>query len=930
MARRHIERVSRRPRAVTVVRYVRPDLNQRDAAAVQTAILFLQGRLERTDTIEWALRMAPWDVVKRSAILALLGQPDSMKLREPWLSAWRLIEESWNEPIGDQYGIQQVIVQDRLRSGERSGALISAIVDLVTPRLKVEAYKTWHAHSYQLSQPPKTFRDLLHASLTSGDELDSTSHELAQVLEGLQEREFLLALANALDAAVMRGLDIGRRIGWKRVHLYLGRVYYVSVSEHGEESGERYGDGFGFAPSVKLLCLVVSRLFDLDQHSALGFVSRWKHTKSPIYLRLWAAMSRDPRVTPAAEVGQFLLRMDYGVFWDVNHHPEIAELRARRFAEFDDATQNAIIRRIRRKPPRSLWRGYLEEARIEDARLYWVVRELKRIEVAGATLSRNAKAWLDSHLRQVPELAEMNRIDEGFLDSDSPHWNRVVDRPDHSPDDLQGAVRLQALERSLDKGGVAALRASYDFGLSADGWLNENGNSIRVLNDIASTPDGGAQYPSVWERFGWAHRPPSDPTKADETRDLPAEAERVLTLIAELPDDVISKAIQGISNWLDSWKGYILSFPNWPEAWHRVWPIAAEATDAMQPSDEEPDLNVMAQANSDEPMELDTLNTPAGKLVGVFLAACPRLDNEPRPFDEAGDLANIREKVINATGRSGLIAKHRMIESLDYFLRSDEQWTKKHLLRPLRTDDPATLALWRAVARQTRFAAVLEIIGEDMAVRASDLRLGRKTRCSLAFSLVIESLHALREKREPAMPPPQVQQMLRLLEDEVRAHCAGAIVRFLTASHQPPGPLSPEDIFSSVVKLFLQQVWPQERSLASPAVSKALAQLPVAARGKFAKAVGIIERFLKPFDCWSIRLYGLYDSDDTGRANLGMIDDEPKGKALLRLLDLTISPEESAVIPLYLGDALGQIRQVAPALVQSRPYRRLQTAARRR
>ena len=61
-----------------------------------------------------------------------------------------------------------------------------------------------------------------------------------------------------------------------------------------------------------------------------------------------------------------------------------------------------------------------------------------------------------------------------------------------------------------------------------------------------------------------------------------------------------------------------------------------------------------------------------------------------------------------------------------------------------------------------------------------------------------------------------------------------------------------------------------------------------------------------------------------------MIDDETKAKALLRLLDLTASSEENAVVPFYLGDALEQVRNVVPILVESREYRRLATAARRR
>ena len=120
-----------------------------------------------------------------------------------------------------------------------------------------------------------------------------------------------------------------------------------------------------------------------------------------------------------------------------------------------------------------------------------------------------------------------------------------------------------------------------------------------------------------------------------------------------------------------------------------------------------------------------------------------------------------------------------MIEKLGYFLYADEEWTEENLIRLLRVDDAGALALWRAVGRRTQFTDVLKIIGNDMVDRTTDSQLGRETRRSLAFSLVIESLHALREGREPAVKQGRVQQMIRSLDDEVRAECAEAITRFV-------------------------------------------------------------------------------------------------------------------------------------------------------
>jgi hypothetical protein len=327
-------------------------------------------------------------------------------------------------------------------------------------------------------------------------------------------------------------------------------------------------------------------------------------------------------------------------------------------------------------------------------------------------------------------------------------------------------------------------------------------------------------------------------------------------------------------------------------------------------------------------MDLDTLNTPAGRLVGVFLAAC----QGPNPFGAGSAARQMRDVAIAANGRSGLIARHRMIEALPYFLRVDRPWAEQHLVIPLLNDDGASLALWRAIARRTHFTEALKIIGAAMAERATDRRLGRETRGRLVFSLVIEALHAFRESRAPAVPNPRVQQMLRTLDDEVRASAANAVQQFVRdlSTKRPEDQNAPSaaDMFRSAAAPFLRDVWPQERSLATPGVSRALADLPAASGDAFAEAVYAIERFLVPFECWSMLDYGLYGEEGDAK-KLATIDDEAKAKSLLRLLDLTVGSSESAVVPYDLTDALDQIRSVAPHLVDSATYRRLSTAARR-
>ena len=625
----------------------------------------------------------------------------------------------------------------------------------------------------------------------------------------------------------------------------------------------------------------------------------------------------------AEDVGACLIELEDRQFWKLHEFSEIAELRALCFAELDRDTQDVIAARLRKLPPRNHWPKKVDAAKVKSARLYWAVRELKRIEIVGGDLPPDVRSWLEGMIGLPSELAEM-KIDDGFPGS------RMVPDVPPGPDDQFGALRDNARLSVLE----ADLSGNRDIwyggpATRANDWLRRPGNATLVLGDLESIENGGDTFPNVWKFFGQAHAPEQPGTGDDPEHDLQGEAERVLRLLEKLSDGTLSAAIEGISLWLENWGNQVIASPSGSRVWLRIWPIAVEATNAGR----QPSVFSSAADGDWKPMGLDTLNNPSGKLVGGFLFARPSLNEVPAPFAAGSDLRQMRDAVVGATGRSSLIARHRMIEYLPYFLGSDRDWTQEHLIAPLLADDDASLDLWDAIARRRIHSTdVLKIIGEEMAKRATDERIRRATRRRLVFSLVVESLRAFRETREPAVPNSRIQQMLRSLDDEHRATAASAIQQYVrdnpqkTTNNQTP-PTAAE-LFQSAAAPFLEQVWPQERSLAMPGVGRTFAKLPATSKEAFADAVQAIERFLVPFDCWSIREYGLYGKDN-GETKLSTIDDEDKARMLLRLLDLTVGTSETAVIPRDLTDALDQVRSVAGTLVDCPEFRRLSTVARR-
>jgi len=890
-------------------------LTDTERAVAQTVQTFLNGRLESHESIAWALKLTPNHVAEQQAVLNLVDHPASGKLSGDWTTAWRLIEEMWDFQLERQIGsLSAIRIKQRVVQGDRTGTLIAAIVRAVAARFEISPRKT----PPKKGKKPLTIHQILSVTFTSNEPLDPSTLGISSI----KDVGFLTALAGALDVSVTENIERAGRLGWNKSSRWrLGgvrRVYYAETDD-GENEPDRFGRGI--AVSVKTLYAVVAQLSKLDSVAASRLVHRWSDSDHPLHKRLWAALARDPRLATPDEVATFLLNLDDEMFWYTNEYPEIAEMRAVRFGVLAQDVQSKIANRLKRLPPKRRWWREAGGERLDTARLYWAVRELRRIEAVGGKLPKLGKDWLTAHIDQFPDLAKSIAVDEGFLGGTQTRWRQA--NPDNKYDLFRGESRLSALEM-----GLKAKRVSWDDNPSerALDWIRAGDNARLLIDDFEASKNAG-EFPQVWERFGWAHgqNSPNDANKKSIAED-PTQFRRVLALLKQLPRKTILEAIDGITNWMTTWQKQILKQKLGLLVWQKIWPIAVAATNASQAEEGTLDLNlVVSSSNEDrEPMDLDTLNTPAGRMVGIFEEAWRATKKGGKPFAARTKPRVIRDIIIKEKGRAGLIVKHRLIELLPYFHNADSKWTQEHLLPHLLADTPEALALWRAVVRRPLHRKVIHLLKDAILKRALDKRLGRETRKALVFYIVVDCLHAMLRGQRSAIKPADIQQMLRSVEDEVRAHAAGTIARFVRENTKE---FTQENLMTKSAAPFLKNVWPQELALVTPGTSAALVELPAYSGGAFVAAANAIERFLVPFDCWSLLDYGLF-GEDGGGPRLAIVDSAEKGEALLRLLDLTVGSVDGAVVPYDLSQALAQITKVSPHAEATPSFRRLLAAAR--
>ncbi|MBT4194933.1 MAG: hypothetical protein HOE12_11415, partial [Gammaproteobacteria bacterium] len=77
------------------------NFDERNRNVLKITTTFFSTRLEEKKSFDWALGLSLNDIAQKTAILRLLDL-NADKIGEPWLTAWRLIEEEWSKKVDNQ------------------------------------------------------------------------------------------------------------------------------------------------------------------------------------------------------------------------------------------------------------------------------------------------------------------------------------------------------------------------------------------------------------------------------------------------------------------------------------------------------------------------------------------------------------------------------------------------------------------------------------------------------------------------------------------------------------------------------------------------------------------------------------------------------------------------------------------------------------
>ena len=884
---------------------------------------FLSQRLSDAGAVHWAATLdrsvvSPHFPEIRRAVEAVL---DRRTLDAPWSTAWEWIRDTWSaRAAGGSLAAARAAV--RLQSGDRSLDLADTVADLVKPRLIAQP-----ASRMFRRRKPKTVGDLLSIHFDSVDFIAPDRIDFS----GIQESAFLTAVCRSLDARLSWAVDISRRFfkhqGWRAAAsaFVVGLDASLPIRSLGTDP---YGVGHGLGPLLEMLHRAVLRLADLDEFQAAAMLRRWRHEPSFIHQRLWATLALNERVATGSEVGTFLQEIERHAFWDMEDFPEVSDLRAARFRHLPSRQQRDLLARIRVGPPRFPWLRHLSVEKFSEYQKRRTMRELRRILEGGGTLRKSDRDWMAKfeHIRPYPEKSTSN-FDLGPAVSSGPE-------PDGKFDLLEETELLRPLEIALteERGG----RSSGEYG-AAGAWVGEGRNWPRIIVALEETQDGGADYPHVWDCFGWKHRYPDmtdlDPEKLQQGK-------RVLELLDKRPLSSVGHDISGVSFWLSNWKPVVIATADAVQVALKYWPLAEDDTERDFISN---GINWMRYDEGKrlhwdaEQLVSDALNTSAGRIAEVLAKALTRT-GKYTPGERGVEVRrDIRKAIGPARGFSRNLSRYWLAFHVATLWTQQKEWTKRTIIDAMLSGGDYDLGLWMgfvlASSRQA-FRETVEVLGDTITDRATDPRLDTRTRRSLLVLVVRYFIFAFWNGWEPRLSEDAARQMLRATDDGSLAYVAHhAILGFLDRGPSPEGvgddrQRARAKRFRRAIEPLLSQIWPAERTVGQTALAKAMASVPAASGAAFSDGVEAVERFLVPFKVYSQQDYG-FGEGNWGGSMEELIKTKDDAKALRHLLDRTVGEGEEARMPLDGDEILDRIRSVAPKLAKTPVFLRLKTLQRR-
>lgn len=312
----------------------------------------------------------------------------------------------------------------------------------------------------------------------------------------------------------------------------------------------------------------------------------------------------------------------------------------------------------------------------------------------------------------------------------------------------------------------------------------------------------------------------------------------------------------------------------------------------------------------------DALNSPSGHLAEVLLGKLTKEDEANNELD--GGLRVRLDRLVDAPGESGKLARVRLAAEVSYLFERAPQWTKARILPIFDWSSPDAEAAWDS-RKYSNYIGSPELFG--LVKKPFIEMFGRQNVSSENLRTFAEwmaiMLIANRVRSEDFYPlePTEARAALRRAGAEALSSVGHRLAIEMGAANSS----QKVNVWQTIVGPVFQTIWPIDIELQSNASTFKLVQILVATGDAFPEAAEIVIPLIRPDDS---RSYSTIFSIAEASEVLYTL-------APAKMLDLIVAvvgdaPQASVFA---LDKALSRLRTVDPTLAKTKKFQKLMSCA---
>lgn len=731
--------------------------------------------------------------------------------------------------------------------------------EILSPRVQLrEPFRGWEGAEDGELKEPAQIKDMVDWEIVLGaDHVHSALRDIPK------NPLWCVALPDLLSDAttlLRDALDLMRELGGADDRHDQSYVHQPSISDHPQNKG--FHDWTALIDLVRAAWLTTAERFpDRARRQA----EHWLSTPYPLFRRLaFFAAVRTDLFVPDRSL-DWLLSDDGWWLWSVETEREALRLLVALAPKLDVKGLATLEQAILQGPPRSMFRNDIEPENLQRRcdQDIWLL--LAKASAAGAVLSAEAAARLQTLTQQYPylKLAPDERDEFPFWMGSGDDWRKFVVAPRRFRD-LVEWLRQPATPDDWQE----------------DDWRQRCRDDFRRTACALVALSRAGEWPtSRWREAlqAWA-----------EEKLLKRSWQFMGPVLNDAPDETLKELAHTLGWWLQSiaktFEGHEPVFFNLIQ---RL--LVLERDDGVE--------------TNEDPV-FQAINHPVGHVTEAALRWWYRQsldDGQGLPDAVKALFTELCDTQI-ASFRHGRVVLATHVITL---FRVDRNWAKQHLL-PLfdwdRSSDEARAA-WEGFLRSPRlYWPLLEAIKQPFLTTAEHYaRLGKSDE-QFAALLTFAAL-------EPGntLSKAELAAATRSLPPDGLRSTAQALVRALEGSGEQRS-----EYWRNRVLPYLKSIWPRFRDVITPEMSESLARLCVAAGDAFPEAFEELKHSLQAIEHPDYIVHLLHDAKLSERFS----------EVALAFLSIVIG--DSAQWPGGdLGDCLQAIRNAAPVLETDARFQRL-------